>query len=112
MIRPNPLVLLALLLPFDALMGGAAGVPLALAAAALCAAQGALLPADHAGPLPPALAEGARRIRLRLRHPAVALLETVGVVAAALLLPAGAALLLVSAALFALDARLRLAARA
>jgi len=109
---PSPLVLLALLLPIDALLGGAAALPLVLAATALCAAQGSLLPEHLPQDAPPALRQHIRAMAAHLRHPAPALLESAGVIAAAFLTPPIAALLLASAALYALETRLRLAAQA
>jgi hypothetical protein len=109
---PNPLVLLAFLLPFDALMGGAATPGLVQAATLLCVLQAIVLPGAPDTALTPEMRQGAQAIAQRLRHPGPALLESAGVVATALLAPPGAALWLAAAALLALDARQRLAVRA
>jgi len=109
---PSPLVLLALLLPIDALLGGAAAAPLVFAATMLSVAEGARLPEHLPKNAPPALRQNVRALNSRLRHPVLALLESAGVIAAAILTPPIAALLLTSAALYTLETRLRLAAQA
>jgi hypothetical protein len=108
---PNPLVLLAFLLPLDALMGGAATPALVMAATLFCALQASLLPRASHVALTPAMRQGARAIAWHLRHPAPALLESAGLVATALLASPDAALGLAAAALLSLDARRRLVAR-
>ena len=109
---PSPLIPLALLLPIDALLGGAAALPLVLAATALCVAQGALLPEHLPQDAPPALRQNIRAMAAYLRHPVPALLESAGMIVAVFLTPPIAVLLLISAALYALEVQLRLATQA
>lgn len=109
---PSPLAFLAVLLPADALMGGAATSPLVLVAAAFCLIRTMLPPFDPDAEDTPCRRQAAQAAAQHLRCPTSALADGAGAVAAFLLAPPWAAFLLLVGALVLLDAQLRLAAHA